>query len=42
MNRKELIEAILKQKTLSDFTKKDAEIFTGQLICHIEIFEQYS
>jgi DNA-binding protein HU-beta len=27
MNRKELIEAILKHKTLSDFTKKDAEMF---------------
>ena len=27
MNRKELIEAILKNKDLGDFTKKDADIF---------------
>jgi DNA-binding protein HU-beta len=27
MNRSELIEAILKQKSLSTFTKKDADIF---------------
>ena len=32
MNRKELIEAVLKEKQLTHITKKDADLFVGTLI----------
>ena len=32
MNKKELIEAVLKEKALSHFTKKDAETFVNTFI----------
>ncbi len=32
MNKKELIEAVLKEKTLTNFTKKDAENFVNAFI----------
>lgn len=32
MNRKDLIEAVLKEKTLSHLTKKDADNFVGAML----------